>query len=78
MTGADIAKLEAYSAQVPLGHFFGSLTTGIFGAIGPAAAPPSRFPAAVASHPAFTRHFNAKLVAVGMAATRDKHRGMVG
>ncbi len=37
---------------------------------------PSPFPAAVANHPAFTRRFNAKLVAVGMAATMDKHRLM--
>ena len=35
---------------------------------------PSRFPPSVASHPAFTRKFNAKLVAVGMAATNGHRR----
>ena len=33
-----------------------------------------RFPAAVANHPAFTRNFNARLVAVGMAATNGHRR----
>ena len=37
-------------------------------------AKPSRFPAAVASHPAFTQRFNARLVAVGMAATNGHRR----
>ena len=32
------------------------------------------FPAAVANHPAFTRSFNVRLVAVGMAATNGHRR----
>ena len=39
---------------------------------------PSRFPAAVADHPAFTQRFNARLIAVGMAATMNEHRRLVG
>ena len=34
----------------------------------------SPYPAAVSNHPAFTRKFNARLVAVGMAATMNEHR----
>ncbi len=39
---------------------------------------PSPFPAALADHPAFTRRFDARLVAIGMDATERKHRGLVG
>ena len=42
-----------------------------------ATAKPSRFPASVENHPAFTAKFNAKLVALGMDAADRKHRGMV-
>lgn len=37
-------------------------------------AKPSPFPASVRDHPAFTRRFNARLVAVGMAATNGHRR----
>jgi len=37
-----------------------------------------RFPAAVRSHPAFTRNFNARLVAVGWTPLVNKHRRLGG
>ncbi|MEE8607177.1 MAG: hypothetical protein V3S55_06220 [Nitrospiraceae bacterium] len=71
MTAADIARETGWGSY---GGFAKWLFTPL---IAPEqAAEASRFPAAVANHPAFTRSFNARLVAVGMAATMDKHRMM--
>ena len=72
MTAADIDWVQSlihrgWAVQWPVGDQ------------GPAAEAPtqSRFLTALADHPAFTRPFNARLVAVGMAATNG-HRRLVG
>ena len=77
MTAADIAR-DAWAEQnARVGSLFDILTARLnAGVTTTATAKPSPFPAAVANHPAFTRRFNARLVAVGMAATMDKHRMM--
>ena len=68
MTFADIAR-----AQTTPG--LGPPLVALLDQLLPVAKPkPSRFPPELANHPAFTRRFNARLVAIGMAATNGHRR----
>ena len=76
MTATDITRKADCPEQNDLMQaFFTPLTITVLTG---RPAKPSRFPQSVASHPAFTGKFNAKLVAVGMAATMNEHRRMGG
>jgi len=82
MTGASIAREALWThqntrLQILVRELFGDLSARVPPEEA-AEAPqyPLRFPA-LQNHPAFTRKFNATLVALGMDATERKHRGLV-
>ena len=64
MTAAGARETQWAEQNARVGSLFAILT----------ASKPSPVPAALANHPAFTRPFNARLVAVGMAATNGHRR----
>ena len=78
MTAADIARGAPWTGMSHLNTALAGVRATIarfYSASRPTNVP--RFPAAVADHPAFTRRFNARLVAVGMAATMNEHRRLI-
>ena len=76
MTATDITRGAQWKrSNAFINGILGAMSEAMTAANPPA---PCRFPASLASHPAFTQPCNAKLVAIGMAATMGAHRRMGG
>ena len=73
MTATDITREADWGSTK---WFFAALM--VPGPFADQAVKPSRFPASVARHPAFTVALDAERLDIGLAAAMDKHRRMGG